>query len=70
MRLHRLERGFMIEVTKMNGQKVAINEQLILMIEETPDTLITFTNEKKIFVKESRQEVANLVKAYQKEIRI
>lgn len=58
----------MIEVTKLNEKKILINPELIEIVEETPDTVITFTNGKKIIVKESRQEVKNLVKSYGKEI--
>ena len=57
----------MIEVTKLNGIKVCINEHYIEIIEETPDTVITMTTGRKIIVKESRQEVRNLVKSYRKE---
>ena len=58
----------MIEVTKLNDEKVTVNADLIEMIEEVPETVITFTNGKKIFVKESRQNVKNLVKYYKREI--
>ena len=51
----------MIEVTKLNGKKLIVNAEMIETIEETPDTVISFTNGKKIIVKESRQEVKNLV---------
>ena len=58
----------MIELTKLNGQKVLVNCDLMELVEETPDTLITFTTGRKIIVKESRQEVKNLVKSYRKDI--
>ena len=57
----------MIEVTKINGSKVLINPDLMELVEETPDTVITFTTGRKIIVKESRQEVKNLVKLYRKD---
>ena len=57
----------MIEVTKINGTKVLINPDLIELVEETPDTVIAFTTGRKIIVKESRQEVKNLVKSYRKD---
>ncbi len=57
----------MIEVTKINGEKVLVNPQLFEIVEETPDTVITMTTGKKIIVKESRQEVKNLVKLYRKD---
>ena len=58
----------MIEVTKLNGIKVLVNPLLFEVVEETPDTVITLTTGKKIIVKESRQEIKNLVKLYRKDI--
>ncbi len=58
----------MVDVTRMSGKVFTLNAHLIETIEETPDTVITLTTGKKIIVKESRQEVKNLVKLYRKEI--
>ncbi len=58
----------MIDVTRMNGKVLTLNNDLIESVEETPDTVITLTTGKKIIVKESRQEVKNLVKLYKREI--
>ena len=58
----------MIEVTKLNDVKVSINAELIELVEEIPDTVITLTTGKKIFVKESRQKIENLVKSYKRDI--
>lgn len=58
----------MIDVTKVNGKKFTLNSRLIETIEETPDTVITLTTGKKIIVKESRQEVKNLVKSYENDL--
>ena len=58
----------MIEVTKLDGTIILVNCNLIEIVEETPDTLITLTTGKKILVKESRQEVKNLVKLCRKNI--
>ena len=58
----------MIEVTKLNGLKTLINPDLIESVESNPDTVISFTTGRKIIVKESRQEVNNLVKSYRKEL--
>ena len=58
----------MIEVTKLNGNKITINADLIEIVEETPDTVITLTTGRKIIVKESRQDVKNLVTSYKKNI--
>lgn len=58
----------MIELTKINEQKFTLNTDIIEFIEETPDTVITLTTGKKIIVKESRQEVTNLVISYKRAI--
>ena len=58
----------MIEITKMNGQKVLVNPDLIELVEETPDTVMTLTTGRKIIIKESRQYVKNLVKLYRQDI--
>ena len=58
----------MIEVTKLNGVKILVNPHLFEIVEETPYTVITLTTGKKIIVKESRQEIKNLVKSYRKGI--
>ncbi len=58
----------MIEVTKLNGMKLSINAELIELVEETPDTVISMTTGRKIIVKESRQDVENLVILYKRKI--
>ena len=58
----------MIELTKLYEMKITVNADLIEVVEETPDTIVTLTTGKKIIVKETRQEVANLVKSYKREI--
>ena len=44
----------MVEVTKINGVKVLINPDLMELVEETPDTVISFTTGRKIIVKNSK----------------
>jgi flagellar protein FlbD len=58
----------MIELTKLNDVKFSINPELIEVVETTPDTVITLTTGKKLIVKESRQEVKNLVLCYKRAI--
>ena len=58
----------MIELTKINGSTVLVNCDLIEYVEETPDTVVTLTTGRKLIVKESRQEIKNLVKCYKQEI--
>ena len=65
---HKGSKKDMIEVTKLGGQKILVNPDLLEIVEETPDTVITLTTGKKIIVKESRQEIKNLVKSYRRDI--
>ena len=53
----------MIELTKLDESRVLVNERYIEMVEETPDTVVTFSTGRKIIVKESRQDIKNLVKS-------
>ena len=58
----------MIEVTKLNGKTIMLNAEMIISVEETPDTIILLNTGTKILVKESRQQVRERVIAYKKEI--
>ena len=46
----------------------SLTGKTIELVEETPDTVLTLTTGKKIIVKESRQEIKNLVILYRKDI--
>ena len=56
----------MIEVTRLNGGVLTVNHYLIETVEETPDTVITLTTGKKLIVKESRPEIHERLKSYEK----
>ena len=58
----------MIDVTKLDGREITINAELIELIDEIPETVITLTTGKKIIVKESRQKIKNLVKSYKRDL--
>lgn len=58
----------MVELTRLNGSRIMINSDLIETVEETPDTVITLTTGRKFLVKESRQDVKNLVISYKRDI--
>lgn len=60
--------NIVINLTRLNDIPFTLNCELIETIEEVPDTVITLVNGKKIFVKESRQNVVNLVKLFKKEV--
>lgn len=64
--IEKMEEDRMIELTKFDGTEILLNEHYIEYVEETPDTVISLANGKKIIVKESRQEIKNLVLLYNK----
>ena len=45
-----------------------LNAELIEMIEETPDTVVTLTNGKKLLVEESMEELVRKVMQYRRAI--
>jgi flagellar protein FlbD len=51
----------MIMVTRLNNTPIVVNPDLIVFIEETPDTIITLSNGEKIAVQESVTEVIRRV---------
>lgn len=58
----------MIELTRINGIKFSVNPDLIEVIETTPDTVVTLTTGRKLIIKESRQEVKNIVLSYKRDV--
>ena len=58
----------MITVTKLNDREITINNDLIEMIETTPDTTITMSTGKKIMVRESVEEIVARIVEYRKNV--
>ncbi len=58
----------MITVTRLNHTPIVINPDLIVFIEETPDTIITLSNGEKIVVQEKVGEVIRRVIQYRRSI--
>jgi len=54
----------MIPVTRLNGQEVYINADLVLFLESSPETILTLGNGKKLTVKETIPQVIDLVVAF------
>lgn len=56
----------MIELTRLGSHatRVAINAELIVTVDEVPDTLVRLSNGDKILVREPLEEVINRVIAY------
>lgn len=58
----------MISVTRIKGQVVAINPDLIEIVEETPDTTIRLTSGDTIRVRESLLQIIELVVDYRRSV--
>ena len=58
----------MIHLTRLNESKIVLNSDLIEFVEALPDTIITLTTGKKIIVKESVDEIVEMVKDYKRYI--
>jgi flagellar protein FlbD len=54
----------MIELTRLNGNPMVLNSDLIKTAEASPDTMLTLINGEKIIVRETREEVTERVIAY------
>lgn len=60
----------LIFVSRLDGKKVVLNGELIEMLEQTPETLITMTTGKKVVVKESVDEIVQKIILYKKELNL
>jgi flagellar protein FlbD len=58
----------MITLTQLNGIPFSLNEQLIEIIENIPETKISLTNGRYYLVKESREDIAKQIVDYQRRI--
>jgi flagellar protein FlbD len=54
----------MIEVTRLNGNVMVLNSDLIKTAEASPDTMLTLINGEKLIVRESCAEVVDKILTY------
>jgi flagellar protein FlbD len=59
---------YMVELTKLSGEKIVINCELVEYIDANPDTTINLTTNNIFIVKESVDEVIEKIVAFKKEI--
>ncbi|QDU79122.1 Flagellar protein (FlbD) [Polystyrenella longa] len=60
----------MIKLTRLNGDVIVVNANLIQFVEQRPDTYVTLTTEDRFIVKESAEEVVKRTMAYQRALRL
>jgi flagellar protein FlbD len=58
----------MIQVTRLDHSQLTINPDLIIFMEETPDTIITLSNGEKIMVLERVSEIIRRVIQFRRSI--
>lgn len=58
----------MINVTRLNHRPLVLNSDLIEFIETAPDTVITLTNDRKITVQETVEEIIDRVRAWRRSL--
>ena len=58
----------MIKLSKLNKEVYFINPSLIEFMEETPDTVISMTNGKKVIVSDSAEEIIEKIVEFYRRI--
>jgi flagellar protein FlbD len=62
------EKPIMIRLTRLHGEEIFVNVELIKFVEALPDTLLTFTDGDRLHVHETPQEVARKVLEYRRQV--
>ena len=58
----------MIRVTRLDGKETVVNSDLILIVEDTPDTVLTFANGSHMVVRESVEDVVERAVQFRRRI--
>jgi len=58
----------MIRVTRLDNTSMVVNVEMIRSLKATPDTVITFTSDDRMMVKEPIEEISKRILAYQRMI--
>ena len=58
----------MIWVTRLDDTELAVNSDLILTVESTPDTLLALTNGERLLVKQSVPEIIERILAFRRQV--
>jgi flagellar protein FlbD len=59
----------MIRLTRLDGQSLVVNAELIRFVESLPDTYVTLTTDDRFIVRESVDEVVKRSIAYARAVR-
>ncbi len=58
----------MIRVTRLKGAEIYLNPDLLVSVEEKPDTVVTLSNGEKLIIQEPAAEVVSRFVAYKRAI--
>jgi flagellar protein FlbD len=58
----------MIQLTRLNHTRIALNSDLIKYVEQAPDTVITLIHGEKLVVRENTEQVIELVRQFRRSI--
>ena len=58
----------MIAVTRLDGTTLLLNHDLIVSIEETPDTLVTLRDDVRVMVREPANELVERIVAFRRRL--
>jgi len=58
----------MIAVTRLDGKQTLVNPDLIVSVEQMPDTVLTFTTGQRVVVKEQPDEIITRTVAFKRRI--
>lgn len=58
----------MIYLTRLQGESLVLNSELLLLIERTPDTTLVLVSGQRIMVQETPEEVVDRVVLYRRRI--
>lgn len=61
-------RKIVIQLTRLNNQPLVVNADLIKLVEQAPDTVITLVTGEKLVVRESTEEVIRRVIGFRREL--
>jgi flagellar protein FlbD len=60
----------MIQLTRLNNARLAVNCDLIKYVEEAPDTVLTLLNGEKLIVRETTEQVIERVRDFRRSVLI
>ena len=58
----------MIEITRLDNSRMVVNVEKIQSLQSTPDTVITFTNNVKMIVREPLEEISEKILKYRRSV--